>query len=80
MTTEPPAIKSMNDAAIQRFKLDKLELDHPCHNQAVERHVKLVTKASIRVAGFQRRDGMIIQNIKSRKLMPSFNTEKQFNC
>ena len=32
MTTEPPAIKSMNDAAIQRFKLDKLELDHPCHN------------------------------------------------
>ena len=52
MTTEPPAIKSMNNAAIQRFKLDKLELDHPCHNQAVERHVKLVTEASIRVAGF----------------------------
>ena len=37
MTTVPPAIKSMNDAAIQRFKLDKLKLDHPCHNQAVER-------------------------------------------
>ena len=70
-TTEPPAIKSLNNAAIQRFKLklNKLELDHPCHNQAVEpRHVKLVTEASIRVAGFERRDGMIRQKIKSRKL------------
>ena len=80
MTTEPSAIKSINDAAIQKFKLDKLEHDHPCHNQAVERHVKLVTETSIRVAGFERRDGMIRQKIKSRKLMPSFNTKKQFNC
>ena len=80
MTTEPLAIKSMNDAAIQRFKLDKLVLDHPCHNQTVERHVKPVTEASICVTGFEPRDGMIRQKIKSRKLMPSFNTKKQFNC
>ena len=52
----------MNDAAIQRFKLDKLKLDHPCHNQAVEHHVKLVTEAFICVAGFERRDGMIGQD------------------
>ena len=78
--TEPPATKMLNDETLKNIKTNKLELIHPCHNQAVERHVKLVTEASMHVAGFERREGMIRQKIKSRKLMLSFNTEKQFNC
>ena len=45
---------------------------HPCRNQAVERHVKLVTEAATIVEGFSRRDGMIGQKIKSRHLMKCF--------
>ena len=70
----------VNDQTLKNFNTDKLELAHPCHNQAVERHVKLVAEASMLVAGFERRDGMIRQKIKSRKLMPSSNTKKRFNC
>ena len=69
-----------NDATLKNFKPDKLGLAHPCHNHAVERQVKLVTEAFMHVAGFERQDGMIRQKIKSRKLMPCFNTKKQFNC
>ena len=78
--TEPPATTIMNDEAIQNFETSKLVLDHPCHSQTVERHVKLVTEAFKHMAGFERRYGMMPQKIKSRKLMPSFNTKKQFNC
>ena len=53
-------------------------LHHPCHNQSVERHVKLVTEASAQVEGFARRDGIIRQKIKSRKLLKTFNTKMQF--
>ena len=38
---------------------------HPCHNQRVEHHAKLVTEASASVAGHDNRDGMIRQRIRS---------------
>ena len=78
--TEPPATERINNEAMQNFRTNKLVLDHPCLNQAVEGHVKLLTDASMHVAGFKRRDSMIQQKIKSRKLMTSFNTKKQFIC
>jgi len=34
-----------------------LVLQHPCHNQAVERHVKLVTEAASVVTRYKKRDG-----------------------
>ena len=48
-----------------------------CDNrtQSVERGVKLVTEASRSVLGFERRDGYIKAGIKSRELMPTFNTK-----
>ena len=49
-----------------------LKLKHPCHNQKMQRHVKLVTEAAGAVAGFDRRDGLIRQRIRSRKLMKIF--------
>jgi len=46
-----------------------LVLQHPCHNQAVERHVKLVTEVVSVVTRYENRDGMICRNIQSRLLM-----------
>ena len=59
--TKSPATKMLNDGTRKNFKIDKLEFAHLCHNQAVECHV----------VDFEIRNGMIIQKIKSRKLMPS---------
>ena len=75
---EPPAIRNMTTAELQKLRTSRLEIMHPCHNQAVERHIKLVTEASASVSGYERRDGMIRHRIRSRKLMKSFDTKAQF--
>ena len=74
---EPPATKQLSCKKMSELRPSKL--NHPCHNQAVERPVKLVTEASASTAGHERCDGMIRQRIQSRKLMKSFETKKQFN-
>ena len=76
---QPPAVQYLDDATIEQCRSHPLILKHPCHNQRVERHVKLVTEASVSVAGHDNRDGMICQRIRSRKLMKQFETKKQFN-
>ena len=76
--TKPPVTKRMSVESIEQFRTKPLRLDHPCHNQSVERHVKLVSEASQTVAGFEKRDGLIRMKIKSRKLMKVFNTKKDF--
>lgn len=50
----------------------------PCHTQAVERHVKLVTEASLAVVGAENRDGFIRSRIKSREEIPKFGTKMNF--
>ena len=75
---QPPAIGHLTDVDIEQCRVRPLTLHHPCHNQSVERHVKLVTEASAQVEGFARRDGIIRQKIKSRKLLKTFNTKRQF--
>ena len=77
---EPPVLKHLLNKEIEAFQQHKLNLEHPCHNQAVERHIKLVSEASTAVAGFKNRDGLIRQKIRSRKLIKTFNTKKQFNA
>ena len=52
-------------------------LHHPCHKQSVERHVKRVAEESAQVVGFDRRDGVIRQKIKSCKLMKKNNASKK---
>ena len=56
---EPPALKHLLNKEIETFQQYKVNLEHPCHNQAVERHIKLVPEASATVAGFKNRDGLI---------------------
>ena len=61
---EPPALKYLLNKEIEAFQQHKLNLEHPCHNQAVERHIKLVSEASAAVAGLKNRDGLIRQKIR----------------
>ena len=78
-TPLPPAIRHLSDSEIEDCRMKPLILCRPCHNQTVERHVKLVTEASAQVTGFERRDGLIRQKIRSRKLLKKFNTKMQFS-
>ena len=77
---EPPATTCMSDNALQQLATNKPELNYPCHNQAEERHIQLVPEAATAVEGFDRKDCMIRQKIKSRRLMPCYDTKKQFNA
>ena len=52
--------------------------DYPCHTQAVERAVHLVTEASASVIGQDARDGFIRQRIQSRKELKMHATKKDF--
>ena len=55
------------------FKFPKF----PYHTQSVERCVKL-TKAAGSVAGVKAREGFIAAKLDSRKIMPKFNSKKDF--
>ena len=77
---EPPLLQSLSLAEIQYLRSAPLKVSHPCHDQTVERHIKLVTEASSVTAGFASRDGLIRQRIKSKHLMKRFDTKKQFAC
>ena len=64
---EPPLIRHLTNKELENFRTHPLIPSHPCHNQAVEWLVKLVTWASSVVSTFERRDGVIRQTIKCRK-------------
>lgn len=81
--SEPPVTRGIttdslkdlvNEGGIDRVAFPR----YPCHTQAVERHVKLVTKASLSVCGQKSRDGLIRSCLESRNLMPVFNTKAQY--
>ena len=52
---------------------------YPCHTQAVERSIRLVSEASSAVSGEDARDGFIRARIQSRGIMKSFNTKREYN-
>lgn len=49
----------------------------PCHTQAVERCVKMVTECSAQVTS-KRRDGAILAKLKSRSIMPEFTSKSKY--
>ena len=51
----------------------------PCHTQATERCIRLVTEASAKVSGQTARDGFIRAGIASRQIMKTFNTKSEFH-
>ena len=75
---QPPAIRELSSSEIASVVDNPLKPDHPCHNQAVERHVKVVAEASGQVVGYDKRDGPIRQKLKSRMTMKKFDTKQQF--
>ena len=77
---EPPLLQSLSLMEILNLKSAPLKVSHPYHNQAVKRHIKLVTEVSSVKTGFASRDGLIRQRIKSMHLMKRFDTKKQFAC
>ena len=60
------------------FRLQNPPLHKFLRTPLVERHVKMVTEATAQVEGFERRDGLIRQKIKFRKLLKKFDTKVQF--
>ena len=76
--SEPPVTRYLTVTEVKTLSEVPLVLKHACHNQAVERHIKLVTEAASSVCGFERKDGVIRQCIKSRKLIKKFGTKRQF--
>lgn len=81
--TEPPVTKKLSCDEIQAFINFKEKLlnmyNFPCHTQAVERVIKLVTDASTAVVGHEAREGYIFSRIEGRKRLPVFETKRDYN-
>ena len=76
--TEPPITHSIFDNEINHLisSKEKKSFPHlPCHKQAVEKCVKLVTEASSLVCRQNSRVGFIRSKIESHQKMPSFETK-----
>lgn len=81
--TSPPILRDIPTAIFSSMQHDKKNLEwdfvhFPCHTQAVERCVKLVTEASAKVYGFHNRDGFIRATFFSRSIMPEFDHKADF--
>ena len=80
--TEPPVtMKNINETLL-RFIHEDVTLvvgfsRHPCHTQAVERHIKLVTEASAAVFEKESRDAFIRVRLKSQDKISKFETKLQ---
>ena len=81
--SEPPVLKRISNVVIEnhiksRMLPQELFPMFPCHTQAVERAVKLVTEASACVVSSSEKDGYIIAKLQSRKKIPHFESKKDF--
>lgn len=84
---EPPVVTSFSlhdlrnllneDGSISNSKFKRIA-EMPCHTQAVERCVKLVTESSKTVCGERNRDGLIRTTLASRASMPSFDNKSKY--
>lgn len=83
--TPPPLLQKVTDEEIKLIvSQDSSQIldfkKYPCHTQAVERCVKLVSEASSKVCGHMARDGFIRSTLVSRTNMPEFSSKKKFKC
>ena len=78
---KPPATVNLSDEdTTNMIKNDsQLEIEkHPCHSQAVERHVRLFMQASLATCEAEARNRYIRSEIKSRKELPKFDTKVDY--
>ena len=75
---EPKIIKNLSDEKLNSIIKEPINFPKfPCHSQSVERSVKLVTLASNKVCGQDRRHGFILgvnrnRNLQILSLCPKF--------
>ena len=81
--TEPPVLCDFTKEDLQHVveagKLTDKITGLPCHNQRVERAIKLVSQTSQKSTKKKEREGIIQTVISSRKELPKFETKKQFS-
>lgn len=80
---EPPVLRDVTDEEFLSIVESKGDenltfLKLPCHTQAVERSVKTVTEASMQLCDKKSREGYIKAKIEARKLMPKFESKRDF--
>ena len=80
---ELPVVNAMNDTELWQFiRMDEtptiLFPKFACCTQAVERLVKVVTKASKNVCEPNSRNGFIRARLSSRHIMPTFKSKEDF--
>lgn len=76
----PPLLANVSKDDLKdlyKSDLGKTIAQIPCHSQAVERNVKLVTEAAASVTE-KHRHGFILNTISSRAKMPKFSSKKNF--
>ena len=79
--TEPPMTLKYSDGDLQNIITNKIIPNFekfPCHTQAVERCVKLVTEASQKVCGETSREGYIRAKLEARSELPVFDHKGQY--
>ena len=75
---EPPLTQGKSLANLQEALMAPLQWPYPCHSQGTERMVRAVTEASQHVCGFNRPEGFIRVQQRSRHEMPTFGSKKDF--
>ena len=75
--SEPPLTMDMDLNTIMGAFMEPIILPpYPNNTQAVERLVRVVTEVAPKKAGYTERHRMILQLLKSRELVPKFDTKK----
>ena len=76
----PPNLQYWSEEQIKEGFERALEIpEYPCHNQSVERGVRLVSEASRRVYGHEEGQGYNLNTLGSRDNMHSFRSMKDFS-
>ena len=78
LDVKPPLLHHVTNNELISVRQKLMFFKQPCHNQVVERHVKLVTQASATVAGFEKRGGLISRMMNLRSPIKTFNSTKQY--
>lgn len=79
----PPLLRNTSNDEIKYF-IQSGEVPNwvvknfPCHTQSVKRCVKLVSEASMKVCGYESRNGYIKTTLESRSIMPEFSQKSHF--
>ncbi|GBL82608.1 hypothetical protein AVEN_263691-1 [Araneus ventricosus] len=83
VVTEPPLTMHIKDKDLkemckeEQFPALTLE-EFTCHMQSVERCVKLISEAAMKVCGETARDGYIRAKFQARKELPTFDNKGQY--